>query len=99
MGRPRSETTTPLSEWLDRNQDKISRDDFAQKIGVKRQNVDRHARGYQRPGIDLAFDIEDLTTKISEGKDVLAARAWWISPDLRLRKRPIRPRKRRSEKG
>ena len=43
MPRQRSEKTTPLSEWLDRNQDKVSRADFAQKVHLDdRQNLDRY---------------------------------------------------------
>jgi DNA-binding XRE family transcriptional regulator len=87
MGRMRSETTTPLSAWLARNEAKVSRDDFARRIGVARQHVDRHARGYQRPGLDLAFDIEDATNEISGGKDILKARDWWQPPAQRLKSR------------
>ena len=78
MGRPRSEKKTPLSEWLDRNRDKVTRNEFAKRLGIARQHVDRYARGDngRRPGLDLAFDIENATSEISEGKDILKARDW-----------------------
>ena len=85
MGRKRSERNTILSEWLARNQDRISRDDFALRLGVRRQHVDRHARGDQRPALDLAFDIEDLTKQVTAGQDVLSARAWWLPPGQRVK--------------
>jgi len=96
MPRQRSEKTTPLSEWLDRNQDKVSRTDFAQKVHLDdRQNLDRYCRGDRRPGLDVAFDIEDVTTKLSAGKDVIAARTWWLPPEQRPRRQeaPAKPRR------
>ena len=85
MGRKRSDKSTILSEWLARNQDRISRDDFALRLGVRRQHVDRHARGEQRPALDLAFDIEDLTKQVTGGQDILSARAWWLPPGQRVK--------------
>ena len=100
MGRPRNETTTPLSEWLDRNQDKVSRDAFAEKLGIARQHVDRLARGggreeRRRPGLDLAFDIENATAEVSGGKDLVEARVWWLPPGQRRESSKTPPRKRR----
>ena len=73
----RSEEVTPLSEWLARNEDKVSRNDFATKLDLLREQVDRYARGDRKPGLDLAFDIEEATREISAGTDVLEARRWW----------------------
>ena len=50
-GRPRA-TETELSLWL--NRAGISRDDFAERIGVTRQHLDKLCRGARRPGLDLA---------------------------------------------
>jgi DNA-binding XRE family transcriptional regulator len=104
MGRPRNEKKTPLSEWLDRNQDKVSRDELAEKLGIARQQLDRHARGggsegekdrKRRPGLDLAFDIEDVTGELSGGKDVVAARVWCLPPGQRRESSKTPPRRRR----
>jgi len=85
MGRKRSGKSTILSEWLDRNHERISRDDFASRLGIRRQHVDRHARGEQRPALDLAFDIEDLTKQVTDGQDILSARAWWLPHGERVK--------------
>jgi transcriptional regulator with XRE-family HTH domain len=100
MGRPRNDTTTPLSEWLDRNQDKVSRDAFAEKLGIARQHVDRLARGggreeRRRPGLDLAFDIENATAEISGGKDVVKASGWCLPRGQRRESSKTPPHKRR----
>jgi transcriptional regulator with XRE-family HTH domain len=97
MGRRRSDQTTPLSEWLDRHKEAISRDAFATKLGMARQNVDRLARGGfgRRPGIDLAFDLEDVTAEVTKGKDILDARTWWLPPDQRPRRPQEPPKKSR----
>jgi transcriptional regulator with XRE-family HTH domain len=82
MSRKRSDKKTPLSEWLGRNEDKISRKEFAATVGVNRGHLDRYARGGRKPGLDLAFEIEDLTSRITAGNDILTARALknWVPP-------------------
>ena len=78
MGRPpSSEKTTRFSEWFQNNSE-ITREAFAARLGIERQHVDRYARGERRPGLDIAFAIEDITKELSGGKDVLEARAWTI---------------------
>jgi len=57
-GRPRA-TETKLSLWL--NKAGITREDFAKRIGVTRQHLDKLCRGARRPGLDLAVLIETLT--------------------------------------
>jgi hypothetical protein len=99
MARQRSEQTTPLSEWLDRNQNKVSRVKFAEMVHLDdRQNLDRYSRGDRRPGLDVAFDMEDVTRKVSGGKDVLTARTWWLAPDDRPRRQdaPAKPSRKKS---
>ena len=76
MPRPRSEQTTPLSEWLARNERLIGREGLARELGIYRENLDRLCRGARRPGLDLAFDIEDVTRRLTEGWDTLSARSW-----------------------
>ena len=81
MGRPpSSEKTTRLSEWF-RNNSEITREAFADRLGIERQHVDRYARGERSPGLAIAFAIEDITKEISGGKDVLKARAWIPDPE------------------
>jgi len=77
MSRMRSERITPLSEWLDRNQDKISRTALADRLNLLRGQVDRYARGDRKPSLDLAFDLEEITRTVTSGNDVLEARRWW----------------------
>jgi len=77
MSRARSERVTPLSEWLDRNQDRISRTELAEKLNLLRGQVDRYARGDRKPSLDLAFDLEEVTRVVTGGTDVLEARRWW----------------------
>jgi len=57
-GRPRV-TETALSHWL--TQAGLTRDEFAQRLGVTRQHLDKLCRGARRPGLDLAVLIETLT--------------------------------------
>jgi len=79
MGRQRSsKKTSALSEWLDRHA-KVDWDDFAEKLGIDRKNLNRLARGDRRPGLDLAFDLEDLTRAMSKGRDILHAESWRTS--------------------
>ncbi len=80
MPRRRSASRTPLSEWLDQHQRLISRADFAEQLGIRRENLDRLCRGDRRPGLGLAFSIEELTARLTEGWDVLAARTWCADP-------------------
>lgn len=79
MGRQRNpKKTSPLSEWLDRHP-KVDWDEFASKLGdegIDRKNLNRLVRGDRRPGLDLAFDIEDLTRELSKGRDILHAEIW-----------------------
>ena len=77
MSRMRSERVTPLSEWLDRNEGKISRTELADKLNLLRGQVDRYARGDRKPSLDLAFDLEEVTRDVTGGTDVLEARQWW----------------------
>jgi transcriptional regulator with XRE-family HTH domain len=77
MSMMRSDRVTPLSEWLDRNQDKISRTELADRLNMLRGQVDRYARGDRKPGLDLAFDLEEVTRAVTAGADVLEARHWW----------------------
>jgi transcriptional regulator with XRE-family HTH domain len=93
MSRKLSDKKTPLSEWLGRNEDKISRKEFAAKVGVNRGHLDRYAHGGRKPGLDLAFDIEDATSSITAGADVLKARLWkdWV-PSLQSEP-PLKPTK------
>lgn len=77
MSRARSDQVTPLSEWLDRNEDKISRTELADKLNLLRGQIDRYARGDRKPGLDLAFDLEEVTRTVTGGADVLEARQWW----------------------
>jgi transcriptional regulator with XRE-family HTH domain len=77
MSRARSDRVTPLSEWLDRNEDKISRNELADKLNLLRGQVDRYARGDRKPSLDLAFDLEEVTRAVTSGMDVLEARRWW----------------------
>ena len=76
MPRARSTQTTPLSEWLDRNEKIINRDGLARELGMLRENLDRLCRGARWPGLDVAFDIEDVTRRLTEGWDILLARSW-----------------------
>jgi transcriptional regulator with XRE-family HTH domain len=77
MSMMRSDRVTPLSEWLDRNKDKISRTVLADKLNLLRGQVDRYARGDRKPSLDLAFDLEEVTRAVTSGTDVLEARQWW----------------------
>lgn len=77
MSRARSERVTPLSEWLDRNESKISRTELADRLSLLRGQVDRYARGDRKPSLDLAFDLEEVTRVVTSGIDVLEARQWW----------------------
>jgi transcriptional regulator with XRE-family HTH domain len=84
MGRPPNiEKTTRLSQWFDRHREEISREVFASRLGIERQHVDRYARGERRPGLDTAFDMEDITRQVSGGSDVLEARSWMVPMDQR----------------
>ena len=76
MARARSQETTPLSKWLERNSRLISRDGLARELGIRRENLDRLCRGARRPGLELAFRIEDVTRWLTEGWDTLPARSW-----------------------
>ncbi len=76
MPRARSPQTTPLSDWLDRNIRIITREGLAHELGILRENLDRLCRGARRPGLDLAFEIEDVTRRVTEGWDILLARTW-----------------------
>ena len=76
MPRARSMLRTPLSEWLDRNEKIINRDGLARELGMLRENLDRLCRGARHPGLDIAFDIEDVTRRLTEGWDILFARSW-----------------------
>jgi transcriptional regulator with XRE-family HTH domain len=77
MSMMRSDRVTPLSEWLDRNEDKISRAELADRLDLLRGQVDRYARGDRKPSLDLAFDLEEITRTVTGGTDVLEARRWW----------------------
>jgi transcriptional regulator with XRE-family HTH domain len=77
MSRPRVHQTTKLAEWLDGNKTKLSRDEFAERLGLAREQIDRYARADRIPGLEVAFAIEDLTREITEGKEVLTARDSW----------------------
>jgi plasmid maintenance system antidote protein VapI len=58
MGRPRKKESL-LSRWLDATES--SRDDFARKLGITRQHLDRLCRCDRRPSWELAARIEKLT--------------------------------------
>lgn len=77
MSMMRSDRVTPLSEWLDRNENKISRTELADRLNLLRGQVDRYARGDRKPSLDLAFDLEEVTRAVTGGDDVLEARRWW----------------------
>jgi hypothetical protein len=88
-----SPLSTPLSKWLARNKS-VKRDELVEKLThMKRQNLDRLARGERRPTLDQAFDIEEATKVLSEGKSILEARAWWRPAKKRPKRKPNRPRK------
>lgn len=59
-GRPRKRETA-LSRWLDRVE--MTRDEFAERLGVTRPYVDHLCRGSRRPSLELAFKIEKLTKR------------------------------------
>ena len=77
MSMMRSDRVTPLSEWLDRNEGKISRTELADRLNLLRGQVDRYARGDRKPSLDLAFHLEEVTRAVTGGDDVLEARRWW----------------------
>lgn len=88
-----SPPSTPLSKWLARNKS-VKRGELVEMLThMKRQNLDRLARGERRPTLDQAFDIEEATKVLSEGKSVLEARAWWRPAKKRPKRKPNRPRK------
>lgn len=57
-GRPRI-VETELSRWLDKAG--ITRDEFAERLGLTRQYTDKLCRGERRPGLEVAVLIEQLT--------------------------------------
>lgn len=59
MGRNRK-AETPLSKWIDETKG-MSRDRLADKLKVARSHVDRLCRGDQKPGLELALKIQQLT--------------------------------------
>lgn len=60
VGRPRDpDKETVLSRWLDA--EGVSREAFAEKIGILRTNLDRLCRGEREPRIELALKIEEAT--------------------------------------
>ncbi len=63
-----------LGVWLDRTG--ISRDDFAEKLRMKRENLDRLTRGARNPGLDLAFHIQEATG------DAIKVEEWRQLPSL-----------------
>jgi hypothetical protein len=96
-GRPRSNHSSPFSDWLD--QQGISRDDAAIQFAISRAYIDRLARGEARPSLALAARIE------SESRGALPLVAWFVSgtpppPGRRASRRPavsarVKKRKRR----
>jgi hypothetical protein len=71
IGRPRKRET-PFSRWIDASG--RSRDEIARRLRIKRPWLDKLCRLERRPSLDLAFDIEDLTS----GK--VPARSWRSVP-------------------
>jgi hypothetical protein len=62
-GRPRKPQNA-LGRWLDKAG--VKREDFARRLGVTRTHLDRlcrsDSRSRRRPGLDLALQIEALTS-------------------------------------
>jgi transcriptional regulator with XRE-family HTH domain len=58
VGRPRARETA-LSKWIDASGK--TRDEIAERLGVKRQWLDKLCRAERRPSLDLALEIEKMT--------------------------------------
>lgn len=72
--RPRHEQNF-LGDWLDRKG--ISRNDFADTLGIPRTHLDRLCRGARNPGLDVALHIEEATN------NEITVKMWRQEPTLK----------------